>query len=224
LRRGAPAGWEQPDKSGYVENEEIKSYNNYIQKGMGSAYSGWGKIESQKSVYEKLDKYLLNFEHPRGQSKAYWFKQALGFTKANMNQLAKQIVFDPNQAVLTKQTEYGQLYNQIITIDGSNQKKIDVVFCWIRNNDNVVRLVTAIPTKNRYGEIYMINTYDIVRASRDLSSTVKAGATGTVLQVYNDKPIPYFLVEFMDSNNDFADLVTASEHDIIPISITPDKG
>ena len=72
---------------------------------------------------------------------------ALGFTKENAGQLAKQIVFDENVAVQTAVTEHGIKYNQLISIVGANGKKIDVVFAWIKNNDGFVRLVTAIPTK-----------------------------------------------------------------------------
>lgn len=101
----------------------------------------------KKSVEKKLDTYLLNKDHPVGGSKANWFEKALGFTKENAGQLAKQIVFDENVAVQTAVTEHGIKYNQLISIVGANGKKIDVVFAWIKNNDGFVRLVTAIPTK-----------------------------------------------------------------------------
>lgn len=64
-----------------------------------------------------------------------------------VDDLAKQIIFDEQQAVPTQLTEYGQQYNQIISITGVNGRKIDVVFGWIRNLDGVVRLTTAIPTR-----------------------------------------------------------------------------
>ncbi len=99
------------------------------------------------SVYDKLTRYLLNLEHPVGGTKAMWFKQALGFTLNNMDDLAKQIVFDAGKAVQTKVTSHGVLLNQTIKITGANGKVIDVLFAWIKNNDGVTRLVTAIPTK-----------------------------------------------------------------------------
>ncbi len=61
--------------------------------------------------------------------------------------LARQIVFDPNNAIQTKVTEYGVQYNQWITITGANGKTIDVKFAWIKLIDGTVKLVTAIPTK-----------------------------------------------------------------------------
>lgn len=100
-----------------------------------------------KSVSDKLNNYLLNPEHEVGASKAKWFQSALGYNKNNMNDLAKQIVFDEKIAVKTAVTEYGTKYNQIISIVGANGKVIDVKFAWIKNLDGYVRLVTGIPTK-----------------------------------------------------------------------------
>jgi hypothetical protein len=102
---------------------------------------------SKESVVDKLNKYLLNPEHPVGSSKAKWFDQALGFTRSNMDVLANQIVFNSNKAVQTGVTEFGTKYNQVISITGANGKTIDVTFAWIKNNDDIVRLITAIPTK-----------------------------------------------------------------------------
>ncbi|HMP30115.1 MAG TPA: hypothetical protein PKD85_10970, partial [Saprospiraceae bacterium] len=99
------------------------------------------------SIYDKLDRYLLNDQHPVGSTKAKWFKEALGFTKDNIDDLAKQIVYDAKKAVQTQTTQYGTMFNQTIKITGANGKSINVVFAWIRNNDGVIRLVTAVPTK-----------------------------------------------------------------------------
>jgi len=102
---------------------------------------------SASSVYDKLTRNLLNMEHPVGGSKAKWFKDALGYTLENMDDLAKQIVFNAEKAVQTEVTQHGVLYNQTIEITGANGKVINVVFGWIKNNDGVARLVTGIPTK-----------------------------------------------------------------------------
>lgn len=90
---------------------------------------------------------MLNAEHPVGGPKAKWFEEALGYTQENAASLARQIVFDPAKAVATELTQHGQKFEQVIAIAGANGKTIDVNFVWIRNNDGVVRLVTAIPTK-----------------------------------------------------------------------------
>lgn len=83
-----------------------------------------------------------------GGTKARWFQQALGFTKDNLDALAKQIVFNPTKAVTTEVNQWGQKFTQTITIVGANGKVIDVVFAWIQSKaDGIVRLVTAIPTE-----------------------------------------------------------------------------
>ena len=115
--------------------------------------SGLGKVAPKgipattaDSVADKLQRYLLDPNHPFGGPKAKWFKEALGFTQENLADLAKQIKFDPAKAVQTAVTEHGTKFNQVIEIVGANGKRIEVTFAWIRNNDGVVRLVTSIPT------------------------------------------------------------------------------
>lgn len=103
--------------------------------------------ETTLSVTDKLQRYLLNPEHIEGGSKAKWFEQALGFTRENLTKLAEQIVYDPNKAVPTELTEFGQKFQQVIPIIGANGKIIDVPFIWIQNLDGVIRLVTGIPVK-----------------------------------------------------------------------------
>ncbi len=102
---------------------------------------------TEMSVKDKLYGYLLNPSHSEGGSKARWFKEALGFTRENMNDLSKQMIFDEFKAVKTATTPHGSKFNQTINITGMNGKKIDVLFGWIRNNDGVVRLIIAIPSK-----------------------------------------------------------------------------
>ncbi|PZR05251.1 MAG: hypothetical protein DI539_25090 [Flavobacterium psychrophilum] len=104
------------------------------------------KALSSASVTDKLTRYILNFDHAVGKEKARWFKGALGYTLENMDDLAKQIVFNSKKAVQTEITQHGVKFNQVISIKGANGKTIDVTFGWIKNNsDGVVRLVTAIP-------------------------------------------------------------------------------
>jgi len=125
--------------------------------GVGKGGIGKGKVsagksiknstETQSSVDKKLTTYLLDKDHPIGGSKAEWFDSALGFNKTNSGVLAKQIVFDPSKAAKTSETQFGVKYDQTIQVTGANGRTIDVKFGWIKNNDGVVRLVTAIPTK-----------------------------------------------------------------------------
>ncbi len=106
-------------------------------------------IETKTSVDVKLKSYLLNKDHSTGASKAKWFESALGFTQNNIDELSSQIVFDPKKAVVTANNEFGTKYNQVILLTGANKKQINVTVAWIKNNDGVVRFITAIPSKKK---------------------------------------------------------------------------
>ena len=135
---------------GQSGNEGSSNLNNTNSNNSGISSSGSDNslpATTEESVTKKLSDYLLNPDHPFGGSKAKWFRSALGFTRDNADKLAKQIVFDPSVAAETSVTPYGTKFNQVISIVGENDKIIDVGFTWIRNNDGVIRLVTAVPTK-----------------------------------------------------------------------------
>ncbi len=102
---------------------------------------------TEMSIQDKLYNYLLDFNHSKGGPKAKWFKEALGFTRENMDDLAKQLIFNPAKAVQTEVTEFGTKYNQIISVKGANGRTIDVLTSWIRNEDGIIRIITAVPTK-----------------------------------------------------------------------------
>jgi hypothetical protein len=105
---------------------------------------------SYRAVVDKLKRYLLSPSHPVVGSKAIWFKKALGFTKNNLHKLARQIKFDPSEAIVKDVTKHGTIYNQIINITGANSKKIDVLFSFIkRQGEKFARLVTAIPSDKK---------------------------------------------------------------------------
>jgi hypothetical protein len=114
----------------------------------GAAGAVGGKLplpDSVASVARKLDTYLLDPAHVTGGPKANWFEQALGFTRDNAADLAKQLVFDESQAVRTGANEYGTLFNQTIDVTGVNGRTIPVTTGWIIRSDGVPRLVTAFP-------------------------------------------------------------------------------
>lgn len=102
---------------------------------------------TEESVRIKLDSYLLNSDHPVGGFKARWYKLALGFTRDNADELARQLVFDITQAMPTTLTPHGQKYIQPTLIIGANGRQIEVGVIWITNLDRVTRLVTAPPAK-----------------------------------------------------------------------------
>ena len=94
---------------------------------------------------DKLHRYLLNPNHPAGQSKARFFSEALGFTRENAALLAHQIVFNPSTAIPIQLTQFGQKFIQYIHVVGQNGRTIEITTVWIRNLDGVVRLITAYP-------------------------------------------------------------------------------
>ena len=150
-------------KSGELKLCDSRCYNgwlavNEITNAIGIAYAasstsgltGEAAAESETafSVEEKLDRYLLNPEHPVGGAKAKFFEQALGFTRANAGGLAKQLVFDLSKATKTAVTPYGIKFNQVINVVGANGRTIPIKTAWIMEieySTAKVRLVTAVP-------------------------------------------------------------------------------
>jgi hypothetical protein len=102
---------------------------------------------SALSVEEKLMTYVLKADHVSNGGKAKFFEEVLGFTSENSKDLAKQIVFDGTKAVAGQVTEHGTMFTQIIPITGANGRVVNILSVWIKNNDNVVRLVTTYPAK-----------------------------------------------------------------------------
>ena len=101
--------------------------------------------DSAGSVAYKLETYLLDPNHVDGGPKADWFKRALGFTRENSADLAKQLVFDESQAVQHGVNQYGTLFRQTINVTGANGCTIPVTTGWIAGSDGVPRLTTAFP-------------------------------------------------------------------------------
>ena len=136
-----PGKFDENQDSGSDRKQELNSVSAKREYGLPP--------DTPTSVKRKLNDYLLNAEHPKGESKAKWFKEALGFTQANADELEKQLVFDFKTAEQSAVTEFGVKYNQRISITGANGKVIEVNVAWIKNNDGIIRMVTAIPTKNK---------------------------------------------------------------------------
>jgi hypothetical protein len=98
------------------------------------------------NLQSKLQGYLLDPAHPQNQAKAVWFDKALGFNKENWQDLASQIKFDKATAIQTKVTQYGTTYEQVIPIVGKNGNVINATFVFMKDVNEVIRLVTGIPT------------------------------------------------------------------------------
>ncbi|ANB71739.1 hemagglutinin [Paraburkholderia phytofirmans OLGA172] len=134
---------------GYVpSNATINNGNNDSTSNASNEGSNSGNTGFDTSNLEgKLKDYLLNPDHSQNQSKANWFNQALGFDQTSWQDLASQVRFDPATAVPTKTGQYGQTYEQVISITGPNGKTIDTTFVFMKDNSGTVRLVTGIPAK-----------------------------------------------------------------------------
>jgi len=132
------------DGSGSTESKGERSAVEKLKVNLPST-KGWIGETTEESVRIKLQDYLLNPDHTKGGPKAKWFKQALGFTRENKDDLAKQFLFKDSEAVQTGITEFGVKFNQTINIVGANGRVIPVKIAWIRNDDGVVRLITAVP-------------------------------------------------------------------------------
>lgn len=62
----------------------------------------------------------------------------------------------------------------------------------------------------------MTNEHDVVMAKKHLSKMVPQGTKGVVVMIYK-KPHLAFEVEFIDSNNNFIELLTVDSNDIVKL-------
>jgi filamentous hemagglutinin len=118
----------------------------------GSRETSIAPVSSSTSGFDSSNleskiKYLLDVTHSDNQTKATWYKLALGFDQSNWNDLASQIKFDESIAVQQRITEYGTVYEQSINIRGANGREINSPFIFMKDSDGVVRLITGKPAK-----------------------------------------------------------------------------
>lgn len=104
-------------------------------------------IESAKIVREKFTEYALNFD--RAPDKAQAFKQALGYTQHNCDDLIRNINdhFSSDKLEERGDTGYGMRYQQIMKLKGPNGKEANVLTAWIKDGRDSVRLTSAYVTK-----------------------------------------------------------------------------
>lgn len=99
---------------------------------------------SARATHDKTVRYLLNPNVKAAVGKEKFFREYLGFTQENARVLSNQIVFNGKDAVATTMTQYGQRYNQVISIKGANGRMMDVSFTF--QNDigtKVYRMITS---------------------------------------------------------------------------------
>jgi hypothetical protein len=103
------------------------------------------RAESATIPTDKLVRYALSPEHPRGRHKARVFASALGITAADWRYLHDQILDAvPTAAVRsTRITPFGIAYEVVVPIDGLNGASLPVVTTWILAGDAPPRLTST---------------------------------------------------------------------------------
>jgi len=99
------------------------------------------------NLESKPSGYLLDPTHSQNQTKQNWFNRALGFNQSNWWDLASQLHFNPSTAVPTKTSQFGENYEQVISITGANGEIIDTTFVFMKDKAGTVRFVIGIPAK-----------------------------------------------------------------------------
>ena len=129
-----------------IETEMLES------KGILQGSMEASEAVTKKSIHDKVTGYLFNPENGRGWVKGEWFRRALGFDAANerhMAMLESQIKYNPEVAKFSRATQYGEMFDQNLTITGPNGKTIDAVRAvWQRDTGTSnIRLITLMPPR-----------------------------------------------------------------------------
>ena len=101
---------------------------------------------------KKLSSYILNMDHPKGRSKAIAFRDALGYTVDNQNELQEALRdgLTKWKATARAVTDYGKPFEVRMLLTGSNGKQATVKTGWqIDSGTDVPRLVSAYVYKKK---------------------------------------------------------------------------
>ncbi len=95
---------------------------------------------------EKLEKYLLNFDHIEGKAKAKFFSR-FGYDLGNMVTFHKALLFHAvsNFVSSTSISEYGKKYVVTCNINTPDGRNPCINVVWIIQDDEIPYLVTAYP-------------------------------------------------------------------------------
>ena len=102
---------------------------------------------------KKFTEYALNPTASPDKAKA--FKEALGYTTENCDELISQIerFFDVDKCREKGHNEYGERYEQIMRIEGANGKSANVCTAWIKKSgDTRLSLTSVYVTKKKVEE------------------------------------------------------------------------
>lgn len=101
----------------------------------------------QAQLGDKLERYVLNPQHPKGKDKAPLFKNRLGITLENKEVLEKALldVAISQEAIIYKQDHYGTQYDIKFLMSTEVSTSL-VISCWIiRTDEDFPRLTNAYP-------------------------------------------------------------------------------
>jgi hypothetical protein len=101
----------------------------------------------QVQLGDKLERYVLNPQHPKGKDKAALFKNRLGITLENKEILESKLldVAINQEAIIYKQDQYGTQYDIKFLMETEVGKSL-VISCWIiRTNEDCPRLTNTYP-------------------------------------------------------------------------------
>ncbi len=96
---------------------------------------------------DKLERYVLNPQHPKGKDKAALFKNRLGITLENKEVLEKALLDAAisQEAIIYKQDQYGTQYDIKFLIETEVGTSL-VISCWIiRTGEAFPRLTNVYP-------------------------------------------------------------------------------
>ena len=108
------------------------------------------KVPNYEQAYiesDKLTKYLLNFDHPEGASKAVFYK-AMGFNRSNADELETELLrhVADNDIHSVSENQHGTKYVVIGLFHGKQERTRLLKTVWlIENSKKYPRLVTAYP-------------------------------------------------------------------------------
>ncbi len=109
---------------------------------------------TRRSIHSKVVNYLFNPNHKKGWPKGLWFIKALAFEPGNpkhVRMLEKQIHYDATLARFKRDSEWGERFEQELTIIGPTGKVIKGIrAAWQKGKDDgSITLMTILPPKRR---------------------------------------------------------------------------
>lgn len=104
------------------------------------------KVEDR--VRDKTSRYFFDTTHPDGGPKASWLANSLGFSPENIEDIVRQIRYDPAMATYSRTSDWGDRFIQIIDLEGLNGRVMSAKFVW-QIEDGIPMLITMTPAKKR---------------------------------------------------------------------------